>query len=323
VSSQLPPPDADRLPVVATVVRGGFTEGHHHGSAVALSADGAIVLAVGNTDRPMLPRSCAKPLQAVGMLRAGLVVDDEQLAVICASHSGEPRHVEIVRQLLSAAGLDESALDNTAGMPIDGEARRALIRADVGPARITHNCSGKHAGMLATCVAAGWPTTGYRQPDHPLQLALRDTVEDLTGDSVTATVVDGCGAPLFAITLAGLAHGFRRLATASPGTPERRCFDAMRGHPDLVGGRGRDVSRLIAEVPDLIAKDGADGVFAAGTGDGRAAAVKIDDGGERARLPVLAAALRAVGVTAPVLDDVATTPVMGHGERVGDVRSTL
>jgi L-asparaginase II len=308
---------------IAEVVRGGFVEGHHHGSVIALRADGSVGLSAGAPNAPMLPRSCAKPLQAVGMLRLGLDVDDEELAIICASHSGEPRHVDVVRRVLAGAGLDESDLDNTPGMPTDGEARRAMIRAGEGPSRIVQNCSGKHAGMLATCVAAGFPIAGYRDPTHPLQLALRATIEDLTGDRVTAAVVDGCGAALFAVTLAGLARSFAALVLAAEGTPEHRCFAVMRAHPDLIGGRGRDVTRLIAGVPGMIAKDGAEGVYAAAMSDGRAVAVKIDDGAERARLPVLVAALRAVGVTAPVLESYATTPVKGHGETVGEVRATL
>jgi L-asparaginase II len=310
-------------PIVALVERGGFVEGYHCGSAVALRPDGSVALSVGSPDEPMLPRSSAKPLQAIGMLRAGLAVDDEELAIVCASHSGELQHLAVVRRLLARAGLDESDLDNTPGMPLDGAARRAMVRAGQGPSRIAQNCSGKHAGMLATCVAAGWPIAGYRDPTHPLQQALRATIEDLTGDVVVAAVVDGCGAALFAVTLAGLARSFARLATGPEGSAENRCFTAMRGYPDLVGGRGRDVTRLISEVPGMVAKDGAEGVYAAALSDGRAVAVKIDDGAERARLPVLVTALRALGVDDPVLTDYAETPVEGHGERVGQVRSVL
>jgi L-asparaginase II len=271
----------------------------------------------------MLPRSCAKPLQAVGMLRAGLDVDGELLAIACASHAGQDFHVDVVRRLLAHAGLDESALDNTPGMPSDAKTRRALTQRGEGPSRIRQNCSGKHAAMLATCVAAGWPTQGYREPSHPLQEALRDTISELSGDEVTAAVVDGCGAALFAITLRGLARGFARLATAAPQSAEARCFAVMRAYPELIGGDGQDVSHLIADVPGLIAKDGADGVYAAAHADGRAVAVKIDDGAERARLPVLAAGLRAVGIEAPVLDELSTTAVLGHGERVGEVRAVI
>jgi L-asparaginase II len=313
-------------PVVATVLRNGFVESRHHGSVIAVRADGSVALSVGSTADPMLPRSCLKPLQAVGMLRAGLVVDDEELAVVCASHSGARPHVDVVRRILARAGLDDSALDNTPSIPIDTEAARAMARAGDGPNRLVQNCSGKHAGMLATCVAAGWPTTGYRDPTHPLQVALRAAIEELTADPVTATVVDGCGAPQFAISLTGLARAFARLPTAPSGAPERRCFDAMRAHPDLVGGRDRDVTELIRGVPDLVAKDGADGVYAAVMTDGRAAAVKIDDGSARARLPVLMSALRQLeveGLDAPELAALAATPVLGHGVPVGEVRATI
>jgi L-asparaginase II len=304
-------------------VRGGFVEGHHAGSVIALRSDGSAALALGRPDDPMLPRSSAKPLQATGMLRAGLDVDDTQLAIVCASHSGQTRHLAVVRSLLARAGLDESALDNTPGLPLNAEARRAMTCAGEGPTRIAQNCSGKHAGMLATCVAAGWPTAGYRDPEHPLQQALRATIEELTGDALAATVVDGCGAALFAITLSGLARSFARMATAPDGSAEHRCVAAMQAHPDLVGGDGRDVTRMISEVPGLVAKDGAEGVYAVAMTDGRAVAIKIDDGGERARLPVLVAALRSVGVEAPVLDELATVAVLGHGDRVGEVRATF
>jgi L-asparaginase II len=311
------------LPVVAVVARGGFVEGHHCGSVIALAADGSVALTAGRPDEPMLPRSCAKPLQAAGMLHAGLDIDGELLALACASHSGTDRHVAVVGRLLAHAGLDESALDNTPGMPTDGATRRAMTRAGEGPNRIRQNCSGKHAAMLATCVAAGWPTAGYRDPEHPLQRSLRATIEQLTGDRVTAAVVDGCGAALFAVTLTGLARAFARLATATAGTPEQLCYTAMRSYPDLVGGEGRDVTRLLAGIPDLVAKDGAEGVYAAALADGRTVAIKIDDGAERARMPVLMAALTVLGVRAPVVDELATTDVLGHGERVGEVRATL
>jgi L-asparaginase II len=293
-------------------VRGGFVEGHHHGSVIALNTDGSVALAVGRPEAPMLARSSLKPLQAIGMLRAGLEAGDEELALACASHSGQPEHLAVVRRMLAAAGLAESDLGNTPGMPMHGPSRRVMIQAGEGPSRIAMNCSGKHAAMLATCVAAGWPTDGYRDPSHPLQQALRATVEELTGDQVSATVVDGCGAPQFAVSLTGLARSFSRLG---------RCAAVMRSQPFLVGGEGRDVTAVMVGVPGLVAKDGAEGVYAAGFDDGRAVAVKIDDGAARARMPVLVAALRLLDVTDPALDDLATVPVLGHGDRVGEVRA--
>ena len=162
--------------VIAEIVRSGFVEGRHYGSVVALDADGGVAWSVGDVDSQVLPRSCNKPLQAVGMLRAGLELDGELLALACASHSGEPFHVEGVRRILSDAGLSVDDLQTPPGYPLDDEARDALIRAGGEPAPITMNCSGKHAAMLATCVVNGWDTAGYRKADHPLQQAIADDV---------------------------------------------------------------------------------------------------------------------------------------------------
>ena len=244
------------LPVVAEVVRSGFVEARHTGSVLAVTADGATVLAVGDVAAPVFPRSCLKPLQAVGMLRAGLDIDDTGLALVAASHSGEDHHVAIARGILAAAGLDESALANTPSMPLDDEAARAVVIAGGGPDRLRQNCSGKHAGMLATCVTAGWPIAGYTDPEHPLQVAISAAVTDLSGEQPAAVGIDGCGAPVFAISLTAVGHAFSRLVTAQRGTPERRVADAMRAHPDVVGGRGRDVTKLMAAIPGLLAKDG-------------------------------------------------------------------
>jgi L-asparaginase II len=315
-------PAATDWPAVAEVVRGGFVEGHHRGAVVVLR-DGEVLFAAGPVDAPMLPRSAAKPLQANGMLECGLVVDSAQLALVCGSHTGQPMHVDGVRGLLASVGLDESALDNTPSMPVDSKARRAMTVAGEGPARITHSCSGKHAGMIATCVAAGWPIESYRDPEHPLQLRLRDTVSRMTGDPVTATLVDGCGAPWFAVTLSGLARGFAAVAAADAGSTAGRCADAMREHPELVAGTGHVTTKLMERVPGLIAKDGAEGVYAVAFPDGTSAAVKIDDGGSRAQLPVLVAALRHAGMSHPALDELSHVDVLGHGKPVGEVRATF
>lgn len=285
---------------------------------------GRLHLDIGDTRTPVFPRSCAKPLQTVGMLRAGWApADDEQVALACASHSGEPQHVEVVRRILAAAGLDESALDNTPSLPLDLAATRAVLRAGGDADSLHQNCSGKHAAMLATCVANSWPVAGYRNPVHPVQQAIRATVEDLTGETVAAVAVDGCGAPLFGLSLAGLANAFVRLALADGGTVEHRVATAMRTHPFLVGGTDRDVTRLVEACSGLVAKDGAEGVYAAAHLNGTVVAVKIDDGAGRARTPVLVAALRRAGVDAPGFEELAVVPVLGHGEQVGVVRTVL
>jgi L-asparaginase II len=170
--------------------------------------------------------------------------------------------------------------------------------------------------MLRTCRANDWPSKGYLAPDHPLQVGLRGTVEELAGERVAATGVDGCGAPLFALSLLGLARAFARLATATDGA-ERDVADAMRAHPELVGGTGRAASRLMTDIPGLIAKDGAEGVFAAALPSGAAIALKIDDGAQRAAERAVVAALATVGALDPEL---VTAPVLGGGEPVGTIR---
>ena len=311
------------MPVVAEVVRNGYVESRHRGSVVALRADGSSALRIGAVDRPVFLRSCAKPLQAVAMLRAGWQpLDDEQVALASASHSGEERHVAVVRRILDTARLDESALDNTPDLPLDVAEARALIRSGGGPDCVHQNCSGKHAAMLATCVSLGWPTGGYRDRDHPLQRAIAATIEDLARERIAAVAVDGCGAPIFAVSIAGLARAFSALATAEAGS-ERRVADAMRAHPYLVGGRGRDVTALMKAVDGLVAKDGAEGTYVAAASDGSAAALKIDDGASRARAPVMVAALRAIGVADDGLAPLETAPVLGHGRPVGEVRARL
>ncbi len=153
--------------MIAEIVRSGFVEGHHYGSWVVLDRDGSVLAAAGDVESPMLPRSCNKPIQALGMLEAGLALEGELLALACASHSGEPFHVEGVRRILAGAGLAEDALQTPPGWPLDDETREDLIRRGESQAPILMNCSGKHAAMLATCVANGWPTSSYLDAGPP------------------------------------------------------------------------------------------------------------------------------------------------------------
>ena len=299
------------------VERSGVVESVHSGHLVAIDAAGDVVVALGEPRQPMFPRSSNKPLQAVGMVRRGLDVPADLLALAAASHSGEPRHVEVARAMLARGGFDEDDLGCPPSWPLGDAAREAWISAGRPQQRICMNCSGKHAAMLLTCRANGWDAAAYRDPQHPLQRELRATVEDLAGEQVAATGVDGCGAPLFALTLIGLARAFGRIAAATTG-PEHAIAEAMRAHPDLVGGTGRAVTLLMAGVPGLVAKDGAEGVFAAAMPDGSAVAVKIDDGAPRAAERAIVAGLRRLGVSG--LDDLATAPVLGGGAAVGMIR---
>ena len=308
-------------PVVAEVVRSGFVEAVHCGVVLAQRADGDVVLALGDVDEPVFPRSCNKPLQAAAMVRLGLDLDEEQLAVVAASHSGTDRHVAIVQSILAAVGLTPGSLGNATGLPVDEAAAQAVLAAGGGPDQLHQNCSGKHAGMVATCVVRDWPVDTYFAPDHPLQQGIRATIEELAAERVAAVGVDGCGAPLFALSVRGLAHAFRSLVQAPAPTAEHTVAAAMRAHPDVVGGPGRNVTRLMNGVPGLLAKDGAEGAFVAALPTGDVAAVKITDGASRAAAPALVAALRALGVDAPVLDDVGRLPVLGGGRPVGEVRA--
>jgi L-asparaginase II len=309
--------------VVAEVVRSGFVEGYHWGSAVALRADGSVRWSVGDIDRPVFPRSCNKPLQAAAMVRAGLPARDRLLALACASHSGEPFHLDGVRELLGGVGLAESALQTPPDWPLDEHARLAYIRGGGEPAPLVMNCSGKHAAMLATCVVNGWDTGSYRDPSHPVQRAIAETFEELTGGPVAALGVDGCGAPLLATSLTGLARAFSRVRAAPEGTAEHAVAEAISGFPTYVSGTRRDEALLLQAVPGTIAKAGAEASYALALPDGSAVALKIADGGARARPVLMAAVLRLLGHDFPVLDEVGTHRLYGHGEPVGEVRALL
>ncbi|MBO4207782.1 asparaginase [Micromonospora echinofusca] len=307
---------------LAEVVRSGFVEGLHRGSVVLLDARGVVVTSAGDVTSPVFPRSANKPMQAVGMLRAGLrLTDPADLALVAASHFGEDFHVARVRAMLRGAGLDESALHCPPELPLGASAQAETYRAGGGPSRILMNCSGKHAGMLLTCQAAGWPVAGYWQPEHPLQRGLRATIEEFAGEPAAAVGVDGCGAPVLALSLTALAGAFLRLVHGTPGSAERAVADAMRAHPEIVAGTGAEDTRLMAGVPGLLAKVGAEGVIAVAVPEVGAVAIKIDDGAARARTPVLVSALRRLGVAASVLDELAEVPLTGGGVSVGAVRS--
>ncbi|MEU2061207.1 asparaginase [Streptomyces sp. NPDC013455] len=305
---------------VAHLVRGGVVEGIHYGSVVVLGADGRVRFQLGDIEAAFYPRSALKPVQAVAMLRAGLPLDGELLSLAAASHSGEERHLAGTRRILRLAGLTEDDLRNVPDMPFDPAVRDAWVRGGRRPSRLAQNCSGKHAAMLWTAKLNGWSLTDYLDPAHPLQQGIAATVEELTGQRVARVTVDGCGAPLFAVSLHGLARALARITSAAPGTPEARVADAMRDHAEMASGSGRDVAALMRAVPGLLAKDGFEGVQVAALPDGTAVAVKIADGANRARIPVAAAALARAGVDPALLTEFAGEPLLGGGEPVGCVR---
>ncbi|MER6671802.1 asparaginase [Streptomyces sp. NPDC000983] len=305
---------------VAHLVRGGVVEGVHHGSVVVLGAEGQLRFQLGDIEAAFYPRSALKPVQAVAMVRAGLPLDGELLSLAAASHSGEERHLAGARRILELAGLDEDDLGNVTDLPFDPVVRDTWVREGRAPSRLAQNCSGKHAAMLYTCRLNDWPLDGYLDPGHPLQQAVAEIVEDLTGQRIARVTVDGCGAPLFAVSLHGMARATARLTTAAPGTPEARVADAMRTHAEMASGTGRDVAALMRAVPGLLTKDGFEGVQVAALPDGRAVAVKIADGAVRARIPVTAAALARAGVDPALLTGFAGEALLGGGRPVGEIR---
>jgi L-asparaginase II len=304
-------------------VRSGFLESVHRGSLVVLDAGGSVLAAAGAVDRPVLPRSSNKPVQATAMLAAGWAPRSvEELAIGAGSHNGEDGHRDVVAGMLSAAGLTPDALGCPPALPMHEPTRARWLAGAREPDRLAMNCSGKHAAMLSACVAAGWPTEGYLRPDHPLQQAIEARLGDAAGEHVAAVVVDGCGAPQHALTLTGLARGALSLVRAAEGSADRAVADAMRARPWFVAGTGREDTDLMAAVPGLLVKGGADGVHVAALPAG-AVALKLDDGGDRGRTPALCAGLRRLGVPAEVLAPWATAPLTGGDGVVGEVRPAV
>ena len=325
----------ERLPQhapLAVQTRDGLVESVHYGSVIATAADGRTLLAAGEPLAPFYPRSALKPLQAVAMVRAGLDLPDELLALAAASHSGAATHRDGARRILDLHGLTPGDLENSADLPYGAREREDWLGGGGEATQLAQNCSGKHAAMAATCVINGWPVRGYLDPEHPLQELVARTVADLTGEEPERTSTDGCGTPLFALTLRGMARAFGRLAAAAEaggsaeaeagGSAEAGVARAMRRHPQMVAGEGRDVTALMRLVPGLVAKDGFEGVQLVGLPDGRAVAVKISDGGDRARMPVTVRVLAALDVDTSPLARIAAAPVLGGGRPVGLLQAT-
>lgn len=313
------------VPLVRTV-RSGVVESVHLGSVVVADADGRILAAVGDPDRVTFTRSCSKPLQAaVSSSAIATPLPDDLLALACGSHSGETAHVAGVRRILRRAGLGVAAL----ACPPDRPSRGVDAAGARRPSPVFHNCSGKHAAMLLACTDAGWDPATYVDPRHPLQRRVRDAIRRAT-DVEPAIGVDGCGVPVHALALRGVATLFARLAV-----PERlgplaanaaRATAAMTAHPFLVAGTGRPDTLLMTAIPGLVTKVGAEGLHAAtvlGTGIG--IAVRIEDGADRAAAPALLEALVGSGLVEraaadrPDLRPIARRPVLGGGRPVGEI----
>ena len=299
--------------VLAEVTRSDVVESVHAGHLVLLNADGSILFQKGDPKLNIYPRSSLKSIQASAMVRAGLDIEPRLLALVCASHAGTPMHQQGALAILAKAGLDEHSLKCVLDRPLDEELRRTAE-----PTRLAMNCSGKHAGMLATCVINGWPTESYLEPTHPLQLAIKAEVEKMSGESVVLTSVDGCGAPLFLFSLLGLARAVRNL-TISADPVHQSVAQACRDFPEMVSGPGRLATRMMHNIPGLFMKDGAEAVNVASLPDGRTLAIKISDGNQRAMPAITAAALAKFGIDAREIP----VDTLGAGKPVGTIRASF
>ncbi len=331
-----------RLAVVSEVWRSGRIESVHLGAAAVTDGEGTLLACAGDPALATYLRSAAKPVQLEAMLRLGLErhvhLEPHELAVCAASHGGEARHVEVVQRLLARAGLGEGELRCGAAMPLDPEAAQAVLRSGRAFTPLHNNCSGKHAAMLLTCRANDWPLHTYTRPDHPLQEAIVVAVEELAGVA-PGVGVDGCGVPTFFLPLHAAARMIAKLMERAESAGEaRRVLEAMTRNPWYTSGSRRLPYALMRAVPQLLAKEGAEGFFVVGIPRARspwgrpvALALKVLDGGGeavRGREPGVMSALKSLQLLTKSecqqlrewLDPVAFN---SPGDAVGEVRGTL
>ena len=312
---------------LARVTRSGVVESVHLGHVAVCDAEGELVAHAGDPDRLVFARSSLKPLQAaVSLGFIGDDISDDEAAVMCGSHTGEPAHVRAVRSILARGALTEDSLRCPPAWPAHPDDARAYVEARP----LLHNCSGKHAGMLLACTRAHFAADGYLESDHPVQRAILDAVTSVAGTKPHAVGVDGCGAPAPAVPLRAMATLFARLATPAPidqlGREIGRATSAMRTSPYLVAGRDRMDSELMQGVDGLLVKSGAEGLACAGVSSGGVGvAVRVDDGSTRAAGPALIRALQLLGVVderpADAILRLAHPAVTGGGRAVGALTS--
>ncbi|KRE26163.1 asparaginase [Agromyces sp. Soil535] len=316
---------------LAVVERSGFVESRHAGSAVVLSPDGEVLRALGDMQTPIFPRSCLKPFQAVAVMTSGVSLRGEDAAIAMASHSGTAAHVALVKGLLARRALPASALGCPPASPSDQVARDELIRSGGPRERLYMNCSGKHAAMLLACVANEWPLDGYLDPEHPLQKRILDVLDRFTGERPAATGVDGCGAPVHAISLHALARGIQKITTAAPSSPfalyreAAALTEAAREHAWAVGGPGQPDTVAIDRL-GVFAKIGAEGVMVMTAPNGTTTALKVLDGSSRASSIIALRLLADAGAVGHDAVDAVQAEldlwVMGGERRVGAIRAT-
>jgi len=302
--------------VLAQLVRSNLVESTHSGYLILLNPDGSDLLTLGDVDAEMYPRSAIKSLQAAAMVRLGLNLTEEQLALVCASHGGTDRHQEVALEILHSVGLSETDLQNTPDRPIDRKAR--INWGSKAATSLAANCSGKHAGMLATCVTNGWDTKSYRNQDHPLQIAIAKEITELTGQPINRVSIDGCGAPLFTMSTRSIAVSARKMRL-DPDPVFKIVIAACLKHPEMILAEGAFDTRVMRAVPGLFIKGGAESVMLASLADGSSIAWKISDGSNRANGPMMKAALAKFGIA--IAGE--TVDVLGGGTVVGSLSATF
>ncbi|RWD89910.1 asparaginase [Mesorhizobium sp.] len=327
-------------PVLVEVLRGAVVESAHRGAVSVFDADGKAVLEIGDTARPVFPRSAVKAIQALPLVESGAAdaygFGDRELALACASHSGEPAHVELAAAMLAKAGLDKTALECGAHWPSNHDATIALARIGNVPNALHNNCSGKHAGFLCTCVHSGIAHGGYVKAGHALQEMVRDAMQSVTGAAhdVGHSATDGCSIPTYAVPLKSFALGFARMATGRGFAPERakaakRLLSACMAEPFLVAGTGKaDLALMRAAPGRIFVKTGAEGVYCAALPEfGLGIALKCDDGASRGAevmiASVLAKLLRDDEALVAKLTELAHPAIESRvGAKVGSLRPT-
>ncbi|MBM3418867.1 MAG: asparaginase [Bacteroidetes bacterium] len=302
--------------VLAKVTRGDLVESLHLGHLIVLNTDGSTYLSKGSPELPIYPRSAIKSLQAAAMLKSGLKVNADELAIICASHSGSQKHINLVTKMLTSRDISISQLKNAVDKPL-GE-KEKIAWGEKPASQLVQNCSGKHAGMVITCQQNGWDMKSYLDLDHPLQVAIKNEIEELSGEKVSAVSVDGCGAPLFSISLIGLARAISNLVK-SRDDPCQKIVSACTKYPELVAGDGRLTTRMMQAVPGLFMKEGAEGVEVCALSDGRVIAIKIIDGSWRPVAPIIMEIFKRWGVEIP--DE--SVKIYGGSSLIGEVIANI
>ena len=319
-------------PVVVEVLRGARVESRHRGAGLVCDADGGVLFAFGDVEQAVFPRSAVKPMQALPLVESGAAdgFTGAELALACASHSGEAAHAATAAAMLAKAGRDAGALACGAHWPMDAAASRELARAGGEPGALHNNCSGKHAGFVCLACAEGWPVEGYETAGHRVQREVKGALEAVCGvrlDEAEAGT-DGCSIPAYALPLRNLAQGFARLASGrglgvKRAQAAQRLLAAMAAHPFEVAGTGRfDTRAMTLTHGKAVTKTGAEGVFCAAIPAlGLGLALKIDDGATRAAEVAVAALIDKFGATGADLAAL-TRPVLTNwrGLTVGSLR---